>query len=84
MKRTTGYLTLLPLPGGRSAGTVADAVIEHMSVLPPWFARTLTWDRGLEMAQHKRITAETGICLRIAASGANVINCRDESTAPTA
>ena len=61
VERTTGYLTLLPLPGGRGAGTVADAVIEHMSVLPPWFARTLTWDRGVEMAQHKRITAETGI-----------------------
>jgi IS30 family transposase len=61
VERTTGYLTLLPLHGGRDAATVADAVIEHMSVLPPWFARTLTWDRGVEMAQHQRITAATGI-----------------------
>ena len=57
VERTTGYLTLLPLPGLHDAASVADAVIEQLSVLPPWFPRTLTWDRGTEMAQHKRITA---------------------------
>jgi transposase, IS30 family len=61
VERTTGYLTLVPLPSGHGAHPVADAVIEHMSALPDWFARTLTWDRGHEMAQHKRITAATGI-----------------------
>jgi IS30 family transposase len=61
VERTTGYLTLLPLHAGHGAATVADAVIEHLSVLPPWFAKTLTWDRGTEMAQHKRVTAQTGI-----------------------
>src|SRR5215469_9252857 len=61
VERTTGYLTLLPLHAGRDARTVADAVIEQMSALPRWFAATLTWDRGVEMAQHKRIAAETGI-----------------------
>jgi transposase, IS30 family len=61
VERTTGFLTLLPLHAGHDAGTVADAVIEHMSMLPSWFARTLTWDRGTEMAQHQRITAATGI-----------------------
>jgi IS30 family transposase len=52
---------LLPLPGGHDAASVADAIIEHMSALPPWFARTLTWDRGKELARHQRITAATGI-----------------------
>jgi IS30 family transposase len=61
VERTTGYLTVLPLPGGYNAASVADAIIEHMSALPPWFAQTLTWDRGRELAQHKRITAATGI-----------------------
>jgi IS30 family transposase len=61
VERTTGYLTLLPLPGGHDATSVADAIIEHLSALPPWFARTLTWDRGKELAQHRRITATTGI-----------------------
>src|SRR6185437_12556184 len=57
VERMTGYLTLLHLPGRHDAASVADAVIEQMSALPPWFARTLTWDRGTELAQHKRITA---------------------------
>jgi IS30 family transposase len=52
---------LIPLPRGRDAGTVADAIIDHMSALPPWFAKTLTWDRGTELAQHQRITAAAGI-----------------------
>lgn len=61
VERTTGYLTLLPLPGGHTADKVADAIIEQMSALPAWFARTLTWDRGTEMAQHARVTAQAGI-----------------------
>jgi transposase, IS30 family len=61
VERTTGYLTLIPLPGGHDAASVADAIIEHLSALPSWFTRTLTWDRGHELAQHKRITAATGI-----------------------
>jgi len=61
VERTTGYLTLLPLPGGHDAASVADAIIEHMSALPPWFAQTLTWDRGRELARHQRITTATGI-----------------------
>ena len=61
VERTTGYLTLLPLSGGHDAGAVASAIIEQMSALPGWFAQTLTWDRGKELAQHKRVTAATGI-----------------------
>ena len=32
-----------------------------MSPLPAWFAKTLTWDRGTEMAKHAEITARTKI-----------------------
>jgi len=61
VERTTGYLTLLHLPHGRGADAVADAVTERLSALPSWFARTLTWDNGKEMARHQAITAATGI-----------------------
>src|SRR5262245_56082359 len=61
VERTTGYLTLLPLHAGHDATAVADAIIEHLTALPAWFARTLTWDRGVELAQHQRVTAQTGI-----------------------
>jgi IS30 family transposase len=66
VERTTGYLTLLPLPAGHDAAAVADAIIEQMTALPAWFAKTLTWDRGTELAQHQRITAATGIAVYFA------------------
>jgi transposase, IS30 family len=61
VERMTGYLTLLHLPAGRGADAVADAVTTRMTALPGWFTQTLTWDNGREMAQHARITADTGI-----------------------
>ena len=57
VERTTGYLTLLHLPGGYQAAKVAAAVTQQLTALPGWFAKTLTWDRGAEMACHKTITA---------------------------
>jgi transposase, IS30 family len=66
VERVTGYLTLLPLPAGHDAGAVADAIIERMTALPAWFAKTLTWDRGHELAQHQRVTAATGIAVYFA------------------
>ena len=61
VERTTGYLTLLPLREGHSATQVADAIVEHLSALPAWFTKTLTWDRGIELARHATITERTGI-----------------------
>jgi IS30 family transposase len=61
VERTTGYLTLIPLPDGHDADAVAEAIITRLGAWPAWFARTLTWDRGLELARHQRITDATGI-----------------------
>jgi transposase, IS30 family len=61
VERTSGLLTLLHLPDGYQAEKVADAVVEEMSPLPAWFAKTLTWDRGREMSRHQDITDRTGI-----------------------
>jgi transposase, IS30 family len=61
VERMTGYLTLLHLPDGHGAEAVADAVTERLGALPAWFAQTLTWDRGKELARHQRITQATGI-----------------------
>jgi transposase, IS30 family len=66
VERTTGYLTLIPLPDGYAADHVADAIIERMRACPAWFARTLTWDNGREMARHQRITADTKIAVYFA------------------
>lgn len=61
VERHSGYLTLIHLPDGWTAEKVAAGVAEQMSALPPWFAKTLTWDRGTEMACHAEITARAGI-----------------------
>ena len=61
VERHSGYLALVHLPEGYTAEKVAAAVAEQMSALPHWFAKTLTWDRGTEMARHAEITAATGI-----------------------
>jgi IS30 family transposase len=66
VERTTGYLTLLHLPHGHTADRVAQAVTEQMSALPAWFTKTLTWDRGTEMARHAHITEQTGIAVYFA------------------
>jgi IS30 family transposase len=61
VERTTGFLTLLHLPDGYRAEQVADALETHLNAMPAWFAKTLTWDRGREMAKHQRVTATTGV-----------------------
>lgn len=61
VERHSGFLTLLHLPHGWDAQHVADAVVDQMNPLPSWFAKTLTWDRGTEMAKHAQITERTGI-----------------------
>ena len=65
VERTTGYLTLLPLPDGHTADARPRSSA-RMTAYPAWFARTLTWDRGTELARHARITAATGISVYFA------------------
>jgi hypothetical protein len=52
--RATRYAMVVALPDGRKADAVARALIEQMGCLPVHLRRSLTWDRGLEMAHHGR------------------------------
>jgi IS30 family transposase len=61
VERSTGFVQLLHLPEGRSAEVVAEAMIATIKALPDTLRRTLTWDQGLEMAGHARISIDTGI-----------------------
>jgi transposase, IS30 family len=65
VERMTGYLTLLHLPDGHGAAAAA-AVIDRMTALPAWFTRTLTWDRGSEMARRQHVTDAAGIAVYFA------------------
>ena len=41
---------------GKDTATVVAALSQHVQQLPAALRRSLTWDRGLEMAQHKSFT----------------------------
>jgi IS30 family transposase len=54
--RATRYAMVVALPDGNKADAVARALIDHMGRLPTHLRRSLTWDRGSEMAYHAVIT----------------------------
>ena len=55
VERSTRYTMLLHLPNGHSADEVAKAMIAAFQDLPAELRRTLTYDRGVEMARYERI-----------------------------
>jgi len=55
VERATRFTILLHLPGDHTAETVAAAMIEAMSDLPDHLRRSITWDRGSEMANWQDI-----------------------------
>ena len=61
VERTTRYVLLLHLPGGRDAHLVEQAMREAIGTLPAELARTITWDQGIEMAYNADFTIATGI-----------------------
>jgi IS30 family transposase len=50
-----------PALAGYDAVAVRDAIATTMTTLPEQLRRSLTWDRGKEMAQHARLSIDTGI-----------------------
>jgi IS30 family transposase len=63
VERQTRYLLLVALPHGRSAELVRTAIAEQIMTLPDELRRSLTWDRGKEMAGHVQFTIDTGIAV---------------------
>jgi IS30 family transposase len=55
--RASRYTMVVALPDGHKADAVAHALIEQIGRLPSHLRRSLTWDRGLEMAHHAAISA---------------------------
>ena len=51
---------LVKVPSKDTAAVVA-ALSQHVRKLPATLRRSLTWDRGLEMAQHKNFTVATDV-----------------------
>jgi transposase, IS30 family len=55
VERATRFTILLHLPTNHSAETVATAMIAAMQELPQHLRRSITWDRGSELAHWKQI-----------------------------
>lgn len=60
VERQTRYVMLVKL-AGKDTETVVNALIKHAKLLPRELYRSLTWDRGKEMAAHRRFTLATDI-----------------------
>jgi IS30 family transposase len=55
VERTTRFTILLHLPGRHDAESVAEAMIREMGKLPDHLRRSITWDRGTELADYAEI-----------------------------
>jgi IS30 family transposase len=60
VERQTRYLMLVKV-ASKDAETFANALVKNARKLPQELYKSLTWDRGTEMAGHKRFTLATDI-----------------------
>ena len=60
VERQTRYLMLVKV-GAKDTETVVTALIKNARKLPQELYKSLTWDRGKEMADHKRFTLATDV-----------------------
>ena len=60
VERHTRYAALVRVEG-KDSDSVVSALIRQARRLPEGLMKTLTWDRGQELAQHKRFTIDTDV-----------------------
>lgn len=60
VERHTRFVMLLKIPS-KDTATVVAALSKHVRKLPSDLRRSLTWDRGKEMADHKSFTIATKV-----------------------
>ncbi len=60
VERQTRYVMLVKVPS-KDSKIVINALIKHAHKLPRELYKSLTWDRGTEMADHKRFSLATDI-----------------------
>ena len=62
VERSSRYVLLAKVPN-RETQTVVNALIQQARKLPDELYKSLTWDRGKELADHQRFTMETDIAV---------------------
>ena len=63
VERQTRFCLLIHLPDGHGAQTVRDRLVAAIQTLPEQLRRSLTWDQGSELAQHRAITLATDMAI---------------------
>jgi IS30 family transposase len=63
VERQTRYCQLVALPDGKRADHVRAALARSIATLPEQLWRSLTWDRGKEMTEHRRFSIDTGVAV---------------------
>jgi len=63
VERVTRFTVLLHLPNSHGAAEVRDAIIAAMTDLPAHLRRSLTWDQGIELANHVQISMATDLAI---------------------
>ena len=66
VERTTRYTILVPLGKNKDAVSVRKAYARILRSVPRELAKTLTYDQGKEMSEHKAFTIDTGITVYFA------------------
>jgi len=61
VERQTRYCQLVALPEGPGAESVCEALKQSIITLPAQLRRSLTWDQGSEMSEHRRFSVESGV-----------------------
>jgi IS30 family transposase len=61
VERQTRYCQLVALPDGSGAVEVCEALEQSISTLPAQLRRSLTWDQGSEMSEHRRFAVQSGV-----------------------
>lgn len=61
VERSTRFVMLLHLPLSHGPLAVQNAIIAATKTLPDVLFKSLTWDQGVEMTNHRQITIATGL-----------------------
>ena len=61
VERSSRFTQLVALPDGHKAEPVRVALVSCIQALPEQLRRSLTWDQGLEMAEHARFSIDSGV-----------------------
>lgn len=60
VERQSRFVMLVQV-GGKDSESVVDALVRQLKRLPQGLMSSLTWDRGMELAHHRRLTIATDV-----------------------